>query len=230
MPTKQTKMIEIPPIEVQTIRVTIQGTSPLLTNRFADETLKEIVASQGEKKASKKRDPIDPQKRASACIHWLQNGKGKPVAAFSGVGIWKCIFTAAKYVDWVMTEAKALIQVPDVLVEIQSEDDWQLFSHFAKPNFKTTVIAHRPRWNDWRMTFDVRFDKRGIGMEQVVNLIYHAGLKIGLGSWRPEKSGTFGTFRIQSVEDRGVEAMPILSELTPAVANGKNAARRLKAA
>lgn len=39
-----------------------------------------------------------------------------------------------------------------------------------------------------------------IALEHVVSLFQLAGFSIGIGAWRPEKSGTFGRFVVDDVQ------------------------------
>ena len=60
----------------------------------------------------------------------------------------------------------------------------------------STDIRFRPEYRDWSMEFDVVFNSRAISPEQIVNLVNIAGFGIGIGEWRPERSGQFGMFHV----------------------------------
>ena len=62
---------------------------------------------------------------------------------------------------------------------------------------KTLDIRVRPEFVGWKTVITVRFDADVIPEESMLNLIEQAGTKIGVGDWRPEKSGNLhGTFHI----------------------------------
>ena len=42
----------------------------------------------------------------------------------------------------------------------------------------------------------VKFDADRVTVEQIANLLNHGGQTVGVGEWRPEKNGTFGTFQV----------------------------------
>lgn len=62
------------------------------------------------------------------------------------------------------------------------------------------VMRYRPKLNDWSMQFDLLFDETMIDRAQIVTASENAGKYIGIGDYRPEKSGTFGRFSVAVVE------------------------------
>ena len=62
---------------------------------------------------------------------------------------------------------------------------------------KTADIRFRGMFTDWHMDLNVRYNLNGaISFEQIINLINLAGFTCGIGEWRPEKNGTYGTYRV----------------------------------
>lgn len=62
-------------------------------------------------------------------------------------------------------------------------------------------LRYRPLFENWYADLLIEYDTEGnISAESIVNLINRAGAKIGIGEWRPEKSGTYGTFHVESVK------------------------------
>ena len=59
---------------------------------------------------------------------------------------------------------------------------------------KVPDVRFRPAFEDWSARFIVIFSQQ-LPVETIVDLISKAG-KIGIGEWRPEKDGSFGTFEI----------------------------------
>ena len=66
----------------------------------------------------------------------------------------------------------------------------------VKISMGTTDIRFRPEYRAWSMEFDIVFNGRAISPEQIVNLVNIAGFGIGIGDWRPERSGQFGMFHV----------------------------------
>ena len=53
----------------------------------------------------------------------------------------------------------------------------------------------------WRCTVDVDVDEELIDREQLLEWLDIAGRQVGLGDWRPEKSGLHGRFKVESLEE-----------------------------
>lgn len=63
---------------------------------------------------------------------------------------------------------------------------------------KTADIRFRPQFNDWYMDIEVTYNKNGpVTLEQIVNLINLGGFTCGLGEWRMEKNGNYGTYMVE---------------------------------
>jgi len=63
-------------------------------------------------------------------------------------------------------------------------------------NGKTADIRHRGEFKEWSADLEVQYNEDWISAEQIANLISLAGFSVGVGEWRPEKNGQYGTFEI----------------------------------
>lgn len=70
------------------------------------------------------------------------------------------------------------------------------------PATKGRIMRHRPRFDEWGATFDLLVDDSQISLSMAHQLLAEAGLQIGIGDFRPEKRGPFGTFRVTHFEER----------------------------
>ena len=57
-------------------------------------------------------------------------------------------------------------------------------------------LRFRPEFRNWKAELLVKFDADRVTVEQIANLLNHGGQTVGVGEWRPEKNGTFGTFQV----------------------------------
>ena len=64
---------------------------------------------------------------------------------------------------------------------------------------RTSTIAYRPQFWGWELDVPVVFNTNLVSEAQLLNLVQLAGFSIGIGDWRPERNGTFGTFSIKEV-------------------------------
>jgi len=66
---------------------------------------------------------------------------------------------------------------------------------------KTADIRHRAEFDDWYMDLEIEWNKNGpVTIDQIINLINLGGFTNGIGEWRPEKDGSYGTFRVVPIE------------------------------
>lgn len=69
------------------------------------------------------------------------------------------------------------------------------------PATKGRIMRHRPRFDKWSAEFDLVINEKLLDPEQVHILLNEAGESIGIGDFRPEKRGPFGTFRVVSFKE-----------------------------
>lgn len=62
-------------------------------------------------------------------------------------------------------------------------------------------LRFRGQVSDWSMSFLIQFNADVLSAEQVLNLLQIAGFSCGLGEWRPERSGDFGTFEVEKTSE-----------------------------
>lgn len=69
------------------------------------------------------------------------------------------------------------------------------------PATKGRIMRHRPRFDQWGARFDLMINDDLLSAEMAHQLLAEAGLQIGIGDFRPEKRGPFGTFRVTAFEE-----------------------------
>lgn len=65
---------------------------------------------------------------------------------------------------------------------------------------KDRVITIRPKWNDWKAEFEIWVDNDTITDETVKSIVTDAGNYLGIGSFRPQKGGRFGRYRVDDFQ------------------------------
>ena len=66
------------------------------------------------------------------------------------------------------------------------------------PATKGRIMRYRPRFDCWSAKFDLMVNENLLSTEDAHKLLNEAGEQIGIGDFRPEKRGPFGTFRVVS--------------------------------
>lgn len=69
------------------------------------------------------------------------------------------------------------------------------------PATKGRVMRHRPRFDQWGARFTIVVDDNLLSVEMAQQLLQEAGQSVGIGDFRPEKRGPFGTFRVVSFKE-----------------------------
>ena len=66
---------------------------------------------------------------------------------------------------------------------------------------RARVLRTRARFDKWALTFIVDCDEEQVDKQQLRAWLEIGGSRIGLGDWRPSKSGFHGRFKTESVEE-----------------------------
>lgn len=179
-------------LNIAKIVVTVQGTSPLLVNRFPEAAIEQIEASQTGSARSKKA-PRDPEKEWNATRYLDQQGRDcLPAAAFK-----ESMVRAVSFIDGMpMTEARGAFFVDGDLIPLRCSEP---YCHRARVvlNRKTTSIAYRACYEHWEADLPISYQENVITVEQLINIIELAGYAVGVGAWRPQCRGQFGRYEIK---------------------------------
>ena len=65
---------------------------------------------------------------------------------------------------------------------------------------RARILRTRAKFDTWGVTFTAEVDPELIDKEQLATWLDIAGRRIGLGDWRPEKSGHYGRFETVSID------------------------------
>ena len=218
--TKKTEIVEIKPIEMSTVKVTIQGDTPLIMHAWSEKAKRMMLETQQGKAKGKKKEFKNPVDDFIQSMYWLterpdtdglseeeceqafdnaiKNGAkfGFPITAFKQAAI-----SAAYRMGW----SKDKMSLRGVffietdygdMVEIKS-DVPQMREDMVKIGMGTADIRYRGQFNNWSATFRLKYNVNGqYSLENILNIINAGGVVCGVGEWRPEKDGQFGTYHI----------------------------------
>jgi hypothetical protein len=198
MPAKKAQDInyQIPAPNIKDMKVKIKGTSPLIFHKWDEKAIRMMLDKQM-KKAVKGREVRDPEKEAENSFYTDAEGK----VAFPARNIKQAIVGSARFLSGLpMTILRGAVFV------VGDKDGFIPVTYKKKSHRQDMVtvgmgsadIRFRGQVEDWNMEFIIRFDADILSAEQVLNLLQRAGFSQGLGEWRPEKNGDFGTFEVTS--------------------------------
>jgi hypothetical protein len=186
----------------ETICVTVEGTSPLIMHKWSEKTIREHNDKKLGLNPKPKREIADPQTEYEAAIYRLEDGTpGFPATAFKLAAT-----RAASFFGFKMTEFRPLTffggsgvdQLVPIIGEPKMREDIVRVGGKGKGT-GTMDTRWRAEFWPWSAKLTIRYISSVMTAEQVVNIINASGMN-GIGEWRPEKDGTFGTFRVVEAE------------------------------
>jgi hypothetical protein len=174
--------------EIIHIEIPIRGTAPLICHRWSEKAKKEIL-DKHMKKASKGRDAKDPERDYQESLYKLPGDKfGFPSIAFKAAMV-----RAGTYADMKMTFLRGAFHLNSEFVEIQGVP--RMREDMVRVSM-TVDIRYRGEFPEWQAILPISYNAKAISLEQIFNLVMIAGFAVGVGEWRPERDGQFGTFEL----------------------------------
>jgi len=200
--------IQISKIAAETLQVQIIGTTPLIMHRFSEKAKKKMLDAMTGKKSPKQSKDPEAEFRAAA-YRFEEGGYGFPAIAFKMATVGAARFYPKN--DVTMTGLRQSLFIgghmgvdAQLLVKIAS-DEPTMREDVVRVGRGGTDLRYRPEFWPWGAVLEVTFVSAALTRDSVLSLIDAGGMGIGVGEWRPEKNGDFGTYRIDT--DRNVEVI-----------------------
>lgn len=178
------------------IEVSIQGVTPLICNRFTDEAQSSATSGTRISTVGDRGTPLEQAEKK------LYIGlDGQPM--IPQPNLFRCIIDAGTYFkagkSKVTTQKSSLIpacvEVYGTELPIIHKEPWQVDTRPVRiPSTGGRILANRPMFNDWQLSFTMSFDPDMIGAKLLREILDAAGRRIGLGDFRPACKGPFGKF------------------------------------
>lgn len=181
---------------MRTIHVTIEGTTPLLCNRFTDAA--QLAATSGNKLAAV-GDKGSPLEQARSKLYLGLDGQ----PMIPQPNLFRCLIDAGKFFKHgkskVTTQKCSLVpawvEIEGVELPIEHREPWTVDTRAVRiPSTGGRILCHRPCFHDWRISFTLRIDTDLMAPRLVRELVDAAGKRVGLGDFRPDCKGPFGKF------------------------------------
>jgi len=190
--------IKLEPIETRLLTVWIRGLTPLITHQFSEDAADQMSRKNaGDKKTA--RGKCDPEKEFEEATYRLSDGDyGIPavavksaiaMAAHKDLGLPRTVLKRGLFIhaDDIPEGGKPLLRIQNT-TRIMRED-------YVKVG-QGTDLRYRPEFPKWEIELRIMYDTEWLTPETIIGLLQRAGFGIGIGDWRPEKSGDFGRFEI----------------------------------
>lgn len=177
---------------MEKINVTIQGTTPILFNRFRDTAIEgKSKKRTGAIEESDVEDKLykDGTGKIQLPAVYLKNAITESAKQFKIVGKNKC--TYSKIVG-------SSVEISPFYIDLEA-DKYDIFRISAvNPMTKGRMMVSRPKFDRWTATFQIILNDEQVDASVMNEILEHAGKYVGVGDWRPEKKGMFGKFMISS--------------------------------
>ena len=196
--------IELPPLNIQTLKVTLIGDSPLIVHAWSPKAI-EMMASKQQKKATAGREAKDPWADFCGSMYWLSDRPDAPTEAdveaaqfgFPAIAFKAAAVTACTSIGSVTkVAARQAFHVEGEFVTIKSPAPPSMREDVCRVGMGTADLRYRGEWSTWSVELLVKFNAGIMSAEQVVNLFETAGFAVGVGEWRPERDGPYGRFHV----------------------------------
>lgn len=193
--------IEIHQIAAETLLVPIVGTTPLIVHRFSEKAKRQMLDNMQGRKSPKQAK--DPQAEYEAAFYRLgDGGYGFPSLAFKAATVGGARF----YSGVTMTALKQFMYLrgevgDDGRALTRIEGDPIMREDVVTVGRNGSDLRYRPQFSEWRATLEVTYVTSALTRGSILSLIDAGGMGVGVGEWRPEKDGDFGTYRVDPARE-----------------------------
>jgi len=210
------EQISIPPLETQTLLLTVRGLTPLIVHKFSDKSRKQMADAQSGAPRHKKAPKV-PEEEFKGCLYVIDEKKG--IYGFPASGFKKAIVSACRFAEGIsMSKAYGALHVLGDILPIKGSKPKMRedIVRVGKFGAKTADIRYRPEFEEgWKIDLKILYNSRIINKQTIAHLLNIAGFSVGIGEWRPEKSGQYGMFEVASK----VDAEPLSGRRSRGLAN-----------
>lgn len=205
---KKAAIVDLQSLKIEKMIIRIDGVTPLITHVFSQKAKQKILDKQQKKASPVKYDIKNPVEDFIESLYWLE---GKPTEyteeafeealmggarfGFPSRGL-KASAVSAGYRAGVCKDkvsTNGFFHIDDEFIEIHGVPHMR---EDAVPVGMGTDIRFRGQFDEWHSYALIKYNAGAISPEQIINLFMLGGFAVGIGEWRPEKSGSFGMYSV----------------------------------
>lgn len=188
--------ITLKKLDIGIINFKLVGDSPYLPEPMDMAVLERYNSIRSKKSYSK--DNIPEEEKVKAKLYSCENGKdGIPARA-----VFNSMIRGSSYLfekkEGGMRNIKEGLTVKGDILPLKFKKK-TILTHWGR----TSGMKGSPRkimrnaYHDWSVEITVEYNKANLSAEQIVNVLNWAGFHIGIGGFRKEKTGNFGSFHVE---------------------------------
>ena len=183
------------------IEITISGTSPLILNKFTDAAA--MASTNGSRSSAAAGSRGTPREIAEGKLYYGVDGG----FIIPSPNLLRCLVDGGSFFKagrkQITTKAESMLfsclDINAAEIPLQHEQPWTVDTRAVViPATKGRILAHRPRFDDWRLVFTAGLDTSIVQESLLREIVDAAGQRIGLGDFRPARKGPYGRFRVDS--------------------------------
>lgn len=188
--------INIRPLKIGKLKVKIVGRTPYLP-----EPMDMAVLDRYDNKKSKKnyqKDELSEEDKAKEKYYFDEKGKkGIPARAF-----YNSMIRASSYLfdkkDGGMRNVKEGVNILGNIVPLKYKKEVRV-THWGRMSGMTKAPRKiiRNSFEDWSCELEIEFNQEQLSTENIINILNWAGFHIGVGGFRKEKTGNYGSFFVE---------------------------------
>ena len=188
---------------VKLVEVEIRGVTPLLIHKFNEEAEQAKATRRVEVKQRDPRDEATKNAYIAQDGSYYFNAFSIP-SAMGNAGANHKMRGTRKTLRFVVPSAVRMKR--DTITILNGAGPAKSFEVDSRPvtipATKGRVMRHRPRFDQWGARFEMYVNEALLSVEDAHKLLSEAGESIGIGDFRPEKRGPFGTFRVTKFREQ----------------------------
>ena len=193
----------------------IVGDTPLITHAWSEKAKREMLAKQV-KAVRAAKEARDPQGDFVSSLYEMSEG----VYGFPVTGIKNCILASAHkdrgvarsavmqslFLEAEMTRVRpamagAICDMPLVRIWGSAPEMREDSVKIGSGLNKVASLAYRAQFTHWAIRLRAKFNPEILTPEAFAFLVQESGMASGLGEWRNERRGVFGSFRLANADE-----------------------------
>lgn len=175
---------------MKNIQVTIEGTTPLLMNKY------NIQAELDRKKGARITKTYDSETEANTSAYWSKDGKELIIPSEV---IYASILNASSFHKINRRSAKSILAGSIRVEPFEISLGTKKYEIDVRPVViqRARILKSRARLDKWTASFEIIYNENLIGdIEIIRTVLEEAGMRIGIMDFRPQKGGMYGTFKV----------------------------------
>ena len=183
------------------LEIRLEGTTPLICNKFTDaQAIAASGGSRGSSAAAERGTPLEiAQSKLYLGLH------DQPM--IPQPNLLRCLVDGGRFTKigkaQVTTNTSSMLyaclDIEAAEIPIEHKQPWKVDTRAVViPSTKGRILAHRPMFDDWALTFTISLDTAILGPKLLRQIIDDAGKRVGLGDFRPMRKGPYGRFVVKS--------------------------------